>query len=266
MANLSVLFVGPMEQELASCGNWVGLGSDVRRFENPRSAAAYLTGVDAAPELIVLSELRPGQFSKSSIHELRRLAPLARVWRLLGSWCEGEKRTGNPPAGCINTLWHQWRPRAARAMAYVLEGDCPPWGLPVTATPDEQTLALAEHPLGHGSGVIVICAHRAQTAIAMADACRLGGYGTKVTAEGQPWSAEGAVAVLWDLPANEVDERSMQKLRANADGVPIFALMSFPRAADIEQAVEAGIAGVISKPFLLRDLLWHFEQVGRPKG
>jgi CheY-like chemotaxis protein len=261
VTELSVFFVGRMEHELASCPELMSPGSAIRRFEDPRSAAAYLVKSESAPDLIVLAESRPGQFSSLAIHELRRLAPLARIWRLLGSWCEGEKRTGKPPAGCTSTLWHQWQPRATRAMACMLDGDCPPWGLPVTATPDEQTLALSEQPLPRGSGAIVICAYHAETASALADACRLAGYDSTVVSDVQTWNADGAMAVLWDMPANQVEERSFRKLRVNAGGVPIFALMSFPRAADIERAVAAGIAGVISKPFLLRDLFWHFEQV-----
>ena len=262
MAELSVFLVGRGESELSSCAEWLGLHSYVRRFEHPGAAAAYLAVGDSVPELIVLAESRPGQFSIASIHELRRRAPLARVWRLLGSWCEGEKRTGKPPAGCIHTFWHQWQPRAARAVAYARAGGCPPWGLPVTATADERTLALAEQPLGQGSGVIVICAHHVQTARALADACRAGGYDATVVAEAQPWSAAGARAVLWDVAAHSVDVRTIEKLRASARGVPILALVSFPRALDVETAVAAGVAAVISKPFLLRDLLWHFDKVG----
>jgi len=256
-----MLFVGPCENELSSCAKLVGPRSYVRRFEDPGSAAAYLAEADAAPELIVLAESRPGQFSIASIDELRRRAPLARVWRLLGSWCEGEKRVAKAPAGCISTLWHQWQPRSARAIACALAGGCPPWGLPVTATPDEQTVALAEQPLAQGSGAIVVCAHHAETADALSDACRLGGYATTVVSATQPWSAEGARAVLWDVPANPLDEPSMEQLRASAGGVPILALMSFPRAGDVEKAVGAGVAAVISKPFLLRDLLWHLDEV-----
>jgi CheY-like chemotaxis protein len=266
VAQLSVFFVGPSESELLSCAESLPPRIRVRRFENPGLAAAYLAEGDAAPELIVLAESRPGQFAIGSIHELRRRAPLTRVWRLLGSWCEGEKRTGKPPAGCIQTLWHQWQPRAARAIACALAGSCPPWGLPVTATLDERTLALAEQPLGQGSGVIVICAHHVQTAQALADACRAGGYEATVESEARPWSATGARAVLWDVAAHALDERWIEKLRASAPGVPILALMSFPRALDVERAVEAGIAAVISKPFLLRDLLWHLENVGSSTG
>ena len=63
---------------------------DRRRILN--AAARMLARGGDPPELIVLVQSRPGEFSAAEIDDLRRLAPLARVRRLLGTWCEGEAR------------------------------------------------------------------------------------------------------------------------------------------------------------------------------
>ncbi len=80
---------------------------------NVPAAAEHLGATAAHCDLIVLCESRRGQFSAEAIDGLRRLAPLARIWRVLGSWHEGEPRSGHPPAGCVSTYWHQC-PRAPR--------------------------------------------------------------------------------------------------------------------------------------------------------
>lgn len=108
--DVSVLLVGCLEQEPPG-GAWIVDGIGMRRVDDLQQAVVALDEGWGPLDLIVLAESRPGEYSATSIDELRACAPLARVWRLLGSWCEGEQRSGHPPAGCINTYWHQWEPR-----------------------------------------------------------------------------------------------------------------------------------------------------------
>ena len=86
------------------------------------AACEILAGSDDVFDVIVVAEDRPGQYSEETIDRLRRLAPLARVVGLLGSWCEGESRTGRPWPASIRVYWHQWLPRFGRLLVSPVAG------------------------------------------------------------------------------------------------------------------------------------------------
>jgi CheY-like chemotaxis protein len=110
--------------------------------------------------------------------------------------------------------------------------------------------------------LIAICARQAETARAVADACTLAGYGTRFVREDQSWDAPGALAVVWDAQGDRMKDREqVANVRARAGGAPVLALVGFPRVDDFRAAAEAGVAAVISKPFLVHDLVWHLDQV-----
>lgn len=246
-------------------GDWVRDQIRLQQVDDLDAAGRLLAAGPNAPEFIVLAQSRPGQFAAARIDALRRLAPLARIGRLLGSWCEGESRSGQPPSGCVSSYWHQWPARWARDLARFRGGHTPGWALPVTLSADERTLAAAEYPIQRRAGSIAIYARHAQTAAALGDACRLGGYRPLLVREGQRASAPGALAVIWDADVERMtDPAALQIVRTCAGQGPLLALVTFPRADDCRRAAEAGLAGVISKPFLVQDLLWHLDRVARP--
>src|SRR5262245_36664939 len=129
MRNLSVLVVGNLDDvgAIELDGYFDGVASYA---PTPEAASALLEEGEIAPELIVVAESRGGQFSAESLAALRKLAPLAGVWRLLGSWCEGETRSERPPAGCIRSYWHQWPQRWPREAGWAEQGHLPAWSLP----------------------------------------------------------------------------------------------------------------------------------------
>ena len=61
-------------------------------------------------------DIFPGQFSCEAIDRIRTRAPLARLVGLLGSWCEGEVRSGQPWPGTIRIYAHQWPGRAEQEL------------------------------------------------------------------------------------------------------------------------------------------------------
>ena len=257
MVEPALLLIGELEEQLPYGGraNWA-------RASDPRAAVEELVRRASTPELIVLAESRPGQFSSESIEALRRLAPLARMHRLLGTWCEGQQRSGRPPAGCTNSFWHQWRPRVERQLARASSGFCATWGLPLTAGADEQALATADEPIARGSGLVVVCASATQAADSLADVCRLAGYTTVIVRDDQQWAAPGAVAVVWDASVERAtNHQCVETICRSAGGAPLVALIGFPRAEDVAQATDAGVTAVVSKPFSIHDLLWELAAV-----
>ena len=94
----------------------------------------------------------------------------------------------------------------------------------------------------------------------LADACRLGGYETQIVVDGQPFQTDGALAVVWDTSIGQAAEaRCVKQLRRAAGGAPLLAVVGFPRRYEVRRALEAGVGDVVSKPFLVRDLLWHLS-------
>ncbi len=198
---------------------------------------------------------------------LRRACPLARFCSLLSSWCEGETRSGRPWPGVWRVYAHQWPQRGARHLAAVGQ-PLSAWNLPATATAEEQLLreielwmersGTPERASAKSQGTIAVLAASAEAGSALADACRSLGYEAIVWRELPRGAVLSISVVLWDTSASEATSlAAVEPVRFAAGKAPILALLGFPRPEQIEQAHQAGVAAVISKPFLLADLEWQ---------
>jgi hypothetical protein len=148
-----------------------------------------------------------------------------------------------------------------RELTIARAGRCPAWGLPQTASNDERQLAEAERPIARRSG-LVVCAARSETAWALADACRLGGYETRPIDELRPPAIDGVMAIVWDTTAERAcDGQIVARLRAACGDAPLIATIGFPRADDCPRAAAAGVAAIVSKPYHVRDLLGHLARI-----
>jgi CheY-like chemotaxis protein len=172
---------------------------------------------------------------------------------------------------------HQWPQRGARQLAALAAGQPSVWNLPVTATAEEQLLGeialLARgiaartnqptHPSGQNErGTIAVLAAAAETGSALADACSALGYQAVVWREPPASSDFVTAAILWDTPSDQAARADVvESLRRAGGGAPIVALLGFPRPEEIERARAAGVAAVISKPFLLADLDWELARL-----
>ncbi len=224
-------------------------------------AAALLAEGQPAADVIVMVQAFPGQFSAEAVDRLRRAAPLARVVALLGSWCEGETRSGRPWPAAIRVYWHQWGPRASQELTRLRDGGYSSWGLPLTAGEEERFLAVGRQPLGRREGLIVIHTGSFDVQDWMSAACRRSGYSTVWLRPGRRGRVDGAKAVLFD--ASDCRGGELDELKRTADAfrpAPTLALMHFPRVEDREQVLAAGAAAVLSKPLLLEDLFWEIDR------
>jgi hypothetical protein len=154
---LSILFLGdatrPEFQESRACLNAWGAVAD---FADPDAATTALAENRVSPDVVVIAQSFPGQVSHQVVDRLRRLAPLARVLGLMGSWCEGEMRSGSPWPAAPRTYWHQWPTRCSRQLRRLATGRSCSWALPPTATEEERLLAdaeLGEAQLGGTAGL-----------------------------------------------------------------------------------------------------------------
>lgn len=241
---------------------WLAERAELERTADLLQAAERVRSSPAAPRLIVVAQSRPGQFAPAEIERLYRAAPLARLAALLGSWCEGEARSGRPWPGVERIYWHQWQPRLAALLD--AQGDNLPaaWRLPRTASAAERLLAgSASPPVAH-RGVIGIVSLDAEGYAAFADACTVVGYATVWLNPRRPTLADGLDAVLFSGSSLDAGEAALlrqwsERLRP----APVIALLSFPRTDDVERCRAAGARSVLSKPLISEDLYRELERL-----
>ncbi len=263
MSEISILLVGNTDRrEFRRSGAVLDELGRVVAAADADSAHAVLAGGRIVPDLIVVAQAYPGQFTTESIDRLRRLAPLARVLGLLGSWCEGETRSGEPWPAAIRIYWHQWLPRVATEIADLREGVCSTWALPMTASEEERQVLVADKPFSKREGLIVISAVQFDVQDWLVAACARRGYSTIWLRPDRPVEVERPTAAVFDGDqCRGAELRALKQLAAALGPVPIVALLDFPRAEDRDRALAAGAAAVISKPLLIEDLFWQIDRL-----
>jgi DNA-binding NarL/FixJ family response regulator len=263
MHELSILLLGRTDRtEFEPARRAVQELAAVYEFDETDAAAAALAMSEITPDVIVVAQAFPGQFSHQAIDRLRRLAPLSRVVGLMGSWCEGEARTGWPWPGAVRTYWHQWAARSNRGLRRLALGQACSWGLPLTATEEERLLANTAERWPRRSGVVVIHARSHETADWLSAACRSRGFATVWQRTSSAARVEGATATIFDASSlHEEEFDDLRRLAAAAHPAPVVALLSFPRVEDRQLALSAGAAAVLSKPLVVDDLFWELDRL-----
>jgi hypothetical protein len=239
LPNSNIIAIGNRDAiELRAAVEWLE-AQDAVFFEAAHAALWQLT---APPRWIYLLSERRGVFAQADIEALHRIAPLARLVAICGSWCEGEPRTGRPLAGVHRVYAHQFRNRASAASS---DNDFAGWCMPRTATPIDISLQRSHFPSLRGT--IGVLADRRADYEALADA--LHAMGCKAV------SSKAPDVAAWVYNGSSFHDRAERELRmALAMQKPVVALFDAPRADEIERALRLGVAEVISKPFLLGDL------------
>lgn len=274
MSPLSILLLGETDRtEFREARSSLNQWGDICAATDVDAAVAALTEGRVAPDLIVIAQTYPGQFSHEVIDRLRRLAPLARMISLLGSWCEGEMRTGSPWPGVVRTYWHQWIARSACQFSRLADGKCGSWALPATATEEERTLtdtaglwsdrAMADRLSERG--LVLIQSQSREMAQWLSAACRSRGFATVWQRSPMALHVEGTTAAICDT--NDLSENSCGELRRLATAIhpaPVIGLLGFPRVEDHRRAFAAGATAVLSKPLALESLFYELELATNP--
>ena len=265
MHRLSVLFVGHVDRpEFRGAFRWLRTHSILHDVAGIDEATELLAEGKMRPELIVVAKSRPGEVSSAQLDGLRRMAPLARITGLLGSWCEGEPRSGRVWPGVYRSYWYHWPARIAKDLPDIATGRCPAWGLPVTSTDDEYILFSAGQPPTPHRGLVAIVTESTVTSEGLSDACRQAGYATVCIAPDQIESSvlEGPSLLISDCgPLDHNVLCDIQRLAARHHPAPVISLILHPRPEDIDRVRSAGAAAVVAKPFMLDDLYWELDRL-----
>ncbi len=262
MPPLPVLYVGDPEwTEFRDVFRWLGSQCELRSAASVDAAVEILKDTDFDPFLIVLAQSWPGQFRSSHIEQLTAAAPLARFSELLGSWCEGQTRTGHPLAGAMQFYWHQWIARVRPELERIASGDFSVWRLPLTATDEERLLALPTVEPHPNQGLLTIHTRNSELAGALCDAASMRGFSALWIRGRKLPQVAGIRAAICDSAAATNDAQEVAALRSQLGTTPIVVLTSFPRLGDRQRLLTAGAALVISKPFWLDDLFGQLREI-----
>jgi CheY-like chemotaxis protein len=224
------------------------------------AAAAMLAKGEVAPDVIVVAQSFPGQFSHDAIDRLRRLAPLARILGVMGSWCEGEMRSGLPWPATVRTYWHQWPARCHREFGRLAAGQRCSWALPLTATDEERLLVDTAESWPRRQGLVVIRSPSFEMADWLSAACRRRGLATLLQRAPSAARVEGAAAGIFDGSDLGEDEcAELERLALALRPAPVVVLLAFPRAEHYRLALSSGAAAVLSKPVAVEDLYWQLD-------
>ena len=257
MTRIPVLTIGDLRPGQLEATDLSWNGCEVTRVVDVPAAIRHLRESASSPAVVLIAQAWPGQVAARDVHRLRELAPLARIWVVGGTWSEGEARSGAPVLAALRSYWHQWPARWSHELSTDPLADC---RLPVSASQEERLLHRSSLRLPRVDELVVIDAQSAETAAAMGDACRALGCAW-VWRRGEVAMVEGASVVLWDATASQLEDEPLARRRvAEAQPAPVVAVTSFPRPETHRAAQRAGVAGLVSKPYLLEDLAY---QIGR---
>ena len=233
--NATVLVVGAAEHgEFATAMATLRAAAGVTTVASV-PAALVAVQQSGAPHAIVFAQRRPGEIPASGVAQLRRHVPHATAVALLGSWCEGETRTGRPWPGVPRCYWYEfpgWWERFVRAR------QVPPQA-------------------AHRSGLVVVDSNSRAMFEAIATTLADDGHSAVWQPRGRPpVMAVNPAAGIWE--GGQLVEPEIPPLAHFIRGLPPqsrkIVLLDFPRCDTVAYARGLGVDAVLGKP-------WHAEDL-----
>ncbi len=200
------------------------------------------------PDVVVLVQSRPGQISDQSVRLLQQAWPLSQFVALLGSWCEGETRTGKPWPDIPRVYSHQWLGRLRSALGGQTLLD-------LSGLRDELSNTNSRPSMISGR-LIAVYARGFSYAEALGEALAAAGCSVVCLTLGEHAFSAGVAIVLYEVnrdPEGLIED--LDKLRCRHPGAQVVAIGTFPRAEEIDELRKKGVAVVVSQPFRVDDLV-----------
>lgn len=204
-------------------------------------------------DLILVLQARPGSVEPTAVTQVSAKLPLAGVVVVLGTWCEGETRTGRPIPCGHRVFWYhfaQWWQHVRRAWD---AGEPTLW---------QQPPAMAVTPPGVSRALVAIDTPDAEAADVLLTACETLGTSGIWTPRWRPRPAnaspEAGIWVGGQLSGTEQADLSRFRSALPA-GVPLVVLLDFPRRDAVATAKQIGATAVLGKPWRLEHLAMALE-------
>lgn len=283
MQRPSVLVVGKLiEEEFPSIQSLLEVAADVVFIEesdnNATAAVECLRKAEneyRAFDLVIYAQ--PRQAISLKAHQqiaeaIEKSAQETDLVQLLGTWCEGEGRTGKVPEGWQRIFWHAWPRWSTRWLIY--------WSnrgtdarlvnheslnsLSQTTTTTNQSLRIVE---AMGDSDLISALHAALLPHQFYVVPSVPGKVSKTKD-----ALEGQIAGIWigkQLSGSEAERLrgfclGFQKSTtidsiSGSNSVPVVALLDFPRRETVQSAQTIGAADVLGLPCDTLDLVHALE-------
>ena len=234
--------------------------SVLSQFEVPVTLVPFekaKTLADSNFDLVVIAQARRGQHSASEVQKLQTLFANTPIVALLGSWCEGETRSGTPWPGVPRVYWHQWEGQYQKFASQLQQHKIADWHAARTSTTADRVLNSKTNDSPNGIQCVAISAWTNQQHAMVADAVNHFGW-SSCWVERAVWNAETSAVV--DAIVIEADSWSpdlasrVKWVRGRVADCPIILIVNYPRQDQLKVIKAAGISEVVSKPFELNEL------------
>jgi len=223
-------------------------GADLRFLADPSSVERHVTQEGWFPDLAVIFQHWPGEYTATDADRLLTLLPLARWICIRGAWCESDGRNGTawPDAICVPARSAAPRIRLERS---VLDGTAN--ALPLTASRDENF--TFEHMSPHNdtpqvavgkSRKVTTLTNDAELRSVLHDLLAASGFNSERSLEDDSASD----AFVWDadpISADRCDE--LRRIHAAHPHAVIVAISTMAHPEDIEVLSACGAADVVPK-------------------
>jgi CheY-like chemotaxis protein len=209
-------------------------------------------------DLIVVAQGRREVIDSETVEHLQSVFATTPLVALLGTWCEGEVRSGTPWPGIPRVYWHQWEGRFEQFLQCLDADEIHSWQLPATATAADRIAAPGPHFGDENFEGIVAVSAWTKTQYAMIEDA-LTAFGAqcswveRATWDGTAKSLVKAVVLDDDSMTSDLETR-VKWVLSTFGQVPLVLTLGFPRKDEIEALKELGVKAVVSKPFKLGDL------------
>ena len=208
-------------------------------------------------DLIVVAQSRRDQFSSIDVEKIQTIFANTPTVSLLGSWCEGESRSGTPYPGLIRVYWHQWEGRYQKFVDQLAQEELTEWHAPMTSSVADRIASSSVGPETSLVQCVGISAWSNTQHEMYADAVKCFGWKSRWVERGA-WGGSrasllSAVVIDADSWSGALSNR-VNWLRTEFPRVPMVLTLNYPRENELDEISQSGISAVVSKPFELEDL------------
>lgn len=225
----------------------------------PSGKIETLQSLDQNYDLILVAQANRGSISQSTIDHLRALTgEKIPVVNLLGSWCEGQERSGHVLSRVRTIYWHQWTGSFEQLLELTREVSLPAGQRYEPRFPE---LELLTSP-GMQVGISALCDTQAEFVADALFALELSGrWLEKAIWQAGTEKQVDVICVDADSLTENLQNR-LQMLRDEFPQTPLIVLLNFPRKNEVEALQSLfGVSAVISKPFELAQLAYAITDV-----
>ncbi len=214
-------------------------------------------------DLIVFAQTRRDQIEGEAVDQLRRKLSGVPIVNLLGSWCEGETRSGDPLTGVLRVYWHQWTGRYANFLSQLHVDGVTDWNLPLTANIADRiesgVLSVRRNGCEPGGHVVGISAVNRGDFDMLRDAVVALGWTALwlervIETGGTPDSRMPDVNMVAGQSLSVDLKERIDSLETKFPQTPKILVLNFPRTHEEEEARDMGVCAIVSKPYELQDL------------